>query len=153
MSIPDEEVVTWRFPKHGGPVLEFGYPYSVWWHWSSAALGPCSPPPSPLTPPANSATRAACGPTSTPRCCCWLTPTTTHIYDFLEAVTGTGASVLLRSTRKRRPAMRRPLPDGSYLTTVCAGRYRAGRGYGRLEVRIIEAWMTIELADGTRRIR
>lgn len=72
-------------------------------------------------------------------------------YDFLEAVTNTGASFLLRSTRKRRPTVRRPLPDGSYLTTVCAGRYQAGRGYGRLEVRIIEAWMTIELADGTRR--
>ncbi|MGW2770956.1 transposase, partial [Streptomyces sp. NPDC001275] len=53
--------------------------------------------------------------------------------------------------RKRRPTVRHPLPDGSYLTTVCAGRYQAGRGYGRIEVRITEAWMTIELADGTRR--
>lgn len=26
LSIPDEKAVTWRFPKHGGPVLEFGYP-------------------------------------------------------------------------------------------------------------------------------
>ncbi|GAA3784117.1 hypothetical protein VXC91_42575 [Streptomyces chiangmaiensis] len=26
LSIPDEEKVTWHFPKHGGPVLEFGYP-------------------------------------------------------------------------------------------------------------------------------
>lgn len=66
-------------------------------------------------------------------------------------MTGTGASFLLRSTRKRRPTVRRPLPDGSYLTTVRAGKHRAGRGYGQLEVRIIEAWMTIELADGTRR--
>jgi hypothetical protein len=73
-------------------------------------------------------------------------------YGFLEAVTGTGASFLLRSTRKRRPTLRRPLPDGSCLTTVCAGRYRAGCGDGRLEVRIIEARMTIEPADGTRRI-
>ncbi|GAA1934781.1 IS4 family transposase [Streptantibioticus ferralitis] len=72
-------------------------------------------------------------------------------YDFLEAVTGTGASFLLRSTRKRRPAVRRPLPDGSYLTTICAGKYKAGRGYGRLEVRIVEAWMTVTMADGTRR--
>ncbi|MCX2928206.1 hypothetical protein [Streptomyces sp. NEAU-W12] len=71
-------------------------------------------------------------------------------YDFLEAVAVTGASFLLRSTRKRRPTGRRPLPDGSHLTTICAGRYQAGRGYGRLEVRIIEAWMTIESADGTR---
>ncbi|GAA0672094.1 hypothetical protein GCM10009535_59710 [Streptomyces thermocarboxydovorans] len=43
------------------------------------------------------------------------------------------------------------LPDGSYLTTVCAGKYKAGRGYGRLEVRIVEARMTVTLADGTRR--
>ncbi len=48
-------------------------------------------------------------------------------FDFLEAVTGTGASFLLRSTRKRRPTVRRPLPDGSYLTTICAGKYRSGR--------------------------
>ncbi|NEA64073.1 hypothetical protein [Streptomyces sp. SID12488] len=66
-------------------------------------------------------------------------------------MTGTGASFLLRSTRGRRPTVRRPLPDGSCLTTICAGRYQAGRGYGRLEVRIIEACMTIELADCTRR--
>ncbi|MFI6289888.1 transposase [Streptomyces sp. NPDC051018] len=66
-------------------------------------------------------------------------------------MTGTGASFLLHPTRKRRPTVRRPLPDGSYLTTVCAGNYRAGRGCGRLGVRIAEAWMTTELADGTRR--
>lgn len=72
-------------------------------------------------------------------------------FDFLEAVTGTGASFLLRSTRKRPPAVRRPLPDGSYPTTICAGRYQAGRGYGRLGLRIAEAWMTITPADGTRR--
>ncbi|MFD5514298.1 hypothetical protein ACFWIB_42595 [Streptomyces sp. NPDC127051] len=72
-------------------------------------------------------------------------------YDFMEAVTGTGASFLLRSTRKRRPAVRRPLPDGSCLTTACAGKYQAGRGCGRLGVRIAEARMTVTLADGTRR--
>ncbi|GAA3784122.1 hypothetical protein [Streptomyces chiangmaiensis] len=67
-------------------------------------------------------------------------------------MTGTGASFLMRSTRKRRPTMRRPLPaDGSYLTTICAGKYQAGRGYGRLDVRIVEARMTVTLADGTRR--
>ncbi|WP_128382466.1 hypothetical protein [Streptomyces cavernae] len=72
-------------------------------------------------------------------------------FDFLQTVTDTGASFLLRSTRKRRPAVRRPLPDGSYLTAVCAGKYKAGRGYGRLEVRIVEAWMTVTLGDDTRR--
>ncbi|MGP3690700.1 hypothetical protein ACTVZO_39455 [Streptomyces sp. IBSNAI002] len=45
--------------------------------------------------------------------------------------------------------MRRPLPDGSHLTTICAGKYKAGRGYGQLEVRILKALMTATLADGT----
>ncbi|PWI05472.1 hypothetical protein DIZ27_39155 [Streptomyces sp. NWU339] len=73
-------------------------------------------------------------------------------FDFLAAVTDTGAAFLLRSTRKRRPTVRHPLPDGSCLTTICAGKYQAGRGYGRLEVRIVEARMTtVTLADGTRR--
>ncbi|WP_367325997.1 hypothetical protein [Streptomyces sp. HUAS ZL42] len=47
--------------------------------------------------------------------------------------------------------MRGPLPDGSCLTMVCVGRYRAGGGYGRLEVGIVEVRMAVTLADGTRR--
>lgn len=78
LSIPDEEAVTWRFPKHGGRVLEFGYPCCAWWRWSNAAPAPCSVRPSARTPPANSATRADCCLTWTPRWCCWPTPTTTH---------------------------------------------------------------------------
>lgn len=39
----------------------------------------------------------------------------------------------------------------AHLTSICTGKYRAGRGYGRLEARVIEAWMTVTLADGTRR--
>ncbi|WP_266594045.1 IS4 family transposase [Streptomyces sp. NBC_00365] len=150
LSIPDEEAVTWRFPKHGGPVLEFGYPLL-----RLVALVECG---------TRALLGAAFGPDTTGELgyarrllshldtsMVLLADAYYDAYDFLEAVTGTGASFLLRSTRKRRPTVRRPLPDGSYLTTVCAGRYQAGRGYGRLEVRIIEAWMTIELADGTRR--
>jgi hypothetical protein len=26
LSVPDEPAVAWRYPKHGGPVLKFGYP-------------------------------------------------------------------------------------------------------------------------------
>lgn len=62
------------------------------------------------------------------------------------------SAFLLRSTRKRCPTTRHALPDGSYLTFICSQHYRAGRGYGRrLEVRIIEAWITVRLEDGTQR--
>jgi hypothetical protein len=150
LSIPDEEAVTWCFPKHAGPVLEFGYPLL-----RMVALVECG-------------TRALLGAVFGPdtigelgyarrlldhldASMVLLADAYYDAFDFLEAVTGTGASFLLRSTRKRRPTVRRPLPDGSYLTAVCAGKYKAGRGYGRLEVRIVEAWMTVTLADGTRR--
>ena len=26
LSVPDEQAVAWHYPKHGGPVIEFGYP-------------------------------------------------------------------------------------------------------------------------------
>ncbi|MFE9313464.1 IS4 family transposase [Streptomyces sp. NPDC006706] len=150
LSIPDEEAVTWYFPKHGGQVLEFGYPLL-----RLVALVECG---------TRALLGAAFGPDTTGELgyahrllhhldasMVLLADAYYDAFDFLQAVTGTGASFLLRSTRKRRPAVRRPLPDGSYLTTICTGKYRAGRGYGRLEVRIVEAWMTVTLADGTRR--
>ncbi|QCX82449.1 Transposase DDE domain protein (plasmid) [Streptomyces sp. YIM 121038] len=72
--------------------------------------------------------------------------------DFLNAVSETGAAFLLRSTRKRFPTNRHALPDGSYLTFIRSQHYRADRGYGRrLVVRIIEAWLTVSLEDGTQR--
>jgi hypothetical protein len=80
-----------------------------------------------------------------------LADATTTRTTSLQAVGARQAAFLLRSTRKRRPAVRRALPDGSYLTTIARGKYKAGTGYGRIEVRIIEAWMTVTLADGTRR--
>lgn len=150
LSVPDEEAVTWRYPKHAGEVLEFGYPLL-----RLVALVECG---------TRALLGAAFGPDTTGELgyahrlldhldtsMVLLADAYYDALDFLEAVTGTGASFLLRSTRKRRPTVRRPLPDGSYLTTICAGKYRAGRGYGRLEVRVIEAWMTVTLADGTRR--
>jgi len=149
-SIPDEEALTWRFPKHRGDVLEFGYPLL-----RLVALVECG---------TRALLGAAFGPDTTGelgyahRLLHHLDASTVLLadayydaYDFLQAVTGTGAAFLLHSTRKRRPTVRRQLPDGSYLTTICAGKYKAGRGYGLLEVRIIEARMTVTLADGTRR--
>ncbi|MFC8425532.1 transposase domain-containing protein [Streptomyces sp. NPDC057236] len=55
----------------------------------------------------------------------------------------------LRSTRKRRPTVRRPLPDGSYLTAVLPRRYRARASGQRVQVRVVEAWLTVVLADGS----
>ncbi|MFJ8351643.1 transposase [Streptomyces sp. NPDC094153] len=47
--------------------------------------------------------------------------------------------------------MRRPLPDGSYLTAVLPRRHRARASGQRVEVRVVEAWLTVVLADGTTR--
>ncbi|WP_433528160.1 IS4 family transposase [Micromonospora sp. CA-263727] len=63
---------------------------------------------------------------------------------FLHAVGEHGAHFLVRSTACRRPVIGQRLPDGSYLTRI---------GYGKLPalmlVRIIEAQVTVTLADGT----
>jgi hypothetical protein len=58
----------------------------------------------------------------------------------LAAVTGTGAQYLCRSTAARTPLILRVLPDGSYLSVL---------GYGKVTVRIVEAWITVTYADGT----
>ncbi|MFJ5157517.1 IS4 family transposase [Streptomyces sp. NPDC088353] len=150
LSIPDEKAVTRHYPKHGGERLEFGYPLL-----RLVALVECG---------TRALVGASFGPDTTGELgyahrllphlnasMMLLADAYYDAFDFLDAVTGTGAAFLLRSTRKRRPTVRHPLPDGSYLTTVCAGKYQAGRGYGRLEVRIVEARMTVTLADGTRR--
>lgn len=70
-------------------------------------------------------------------------------YDFLRTTAATGASFLIRATRKRRPRIRRRLPDGSSLITV-HGHRRAKDG-PTMHLRLIEAWTTVTLADGTRR--
>jgi hypothetical protein len=72
-------------------------------------------------------------------------------FDFLQAVQDTGARFVMRSTRKRCPTVRRPLPDGSYLTAVLPRRYQARASGQRIQVRVVEAWLTVVLADGSRR--
>ena len=57
---------------------------------------------------------------------------------FLTGVAATGAQFLARLKSTRRPPLLRPLPDGSYLARL-----------GALTVRIIEADLTVTLADGT----
>lgn len=149
--VPDEPAVTWHFPKHIGEVKEFGYPLT-----RLVALVECG---------TRAIIDAVFGPdrigelsyahrllTSLDASMLLLADAYYDAVDFLNAVSETGADFLLRSTRKRNPTNRRPLPDGSYLTFIRSQHYRAGRGYGqRLEVRIIEAWITITLEDGTSR--
>lgn len=150
LSVPDEQAVTWRYPKHCGPVKEFGYPLV-----RLVALVECG---------TRALIGAAFGPDATGELGyahrllahldeSMVLPADAYYdaHDFLQQVTQTRAAFLLRSTRKRRPAVRRALPDGSYLTTIARGKYKAGTGYGRIEVRIVEARMTVTLADGTRR--
>jgi hypothetical protein len=57
---------------------------------------------------------------------------------FLAGIAGTGAQFLARLKSTRRPPLIAPLEDGSYLARL-----------GTLTVRIIEADLTVHLADGT----
>ncbi|GGW29095.1 transposase [Streptomyces griseoloalbus] len=150
LNVPDEPAVTWHYPKHVGPMREFGYPIV-----RLVTLVECG---------TRALIDAVFGPDRTGensyahRLLGSLDGSMLLLADaydavgFLTAVSDTGAAFLLRSTRKRRPTVRHPLPDGSYRTFIQSNNHRAGRGYGqRLEVRVIEAWVTVTLADGTRR--
>ncbi|MEV3859116.1 IS4 family transposase [Streptomyces sp. NPDC050095] len=149
--VPDDPAVTWRFPKHVGEVREFGCPMV-----RLVALVACG---------TRALLDAAFGPdrigelsyahrllASLDASMLLLADAYYDAVDFLNAVSETGAAFLLRSARKRRPTTRHALPDGSYLTFIRSQHYRAGRGYGRrLEVQIIEAWVTVRLEDDTQR--
>ncbi|WP_326598302.1 transposase [Streptomyces sp. NBC_01803] len=65
-------------------------------------------------------------------------------FDFLGEVAATGAQFLVRSSARRCPTVGRRLPDGSYLAQL-------NGGYRLLPVRVVEAWVTVTLADGTAR--
>jgi hypothetical protein len=58
----------------------------------------------------------------------------------LADIAATEAHFLCRSGARRTPLILRRLSDGSYLSVL---------GYGRLKVRIVEAWVTVIWADGT----
>lgn len=143
--------MTWHYPKHIGRVREFGYPIV-----RLVTLVECG---------TRALLDAVFGPDRTGEISyahrllgrldasmLLLADAYCDAVGFLTAVSDTGAAFLLRSTRKRRPTVRYPLPDGSYRTFIHSNNYRAGRGYGqRLEVGVIEVWVTVTLTDGTRR--
>jgi len=100
LSVPDEKAVTWRYPKHGGPVLEFGYPLI-----RLVALVECG---------TRALLGAAFGPDTTgelgyahrllahlDESMVLLADAYYDAHDFLQAVTATYAAFLLRSTRKK----------------------------------------------------
>jgi hypothetical protein len=150
-TVPDEEAVTWHYPKHRGEIRTFGYPLvrlvALVECGTRALLGACFGPDT-TGELAYAHRLLGCLDASM----VLLADAYYDAFDFLRAVSGTGAHFVLRSTRKRRPSLRRPLADGSYLTVIRRREYRAGRGYELPEVRVIEAWVTVTLADGTRRI-
>jgi hypothetical protein len=143
LHVPGDQAVTWRYPKRAGERLEFGYPLL-----RLLALIECG---------TRAVLAAAFGPEATgelPRArplLAALDATMLLLADagfdateFLRDITMTGAQFLIRSTARRCPTPLRHLPDGSYLAQL---------GYGLLPalipVRIIEAAVTITLADGT----
>ncbi|MGX4688313.1 IS4 family transposase [Streptomyces sp. JNUCC 63] len=147
LQLPDRSPVTCHFPKRSGQEREFGYPLLR------------------LVTLVETGTRAviaaAFGPESdgelayARRLLAHLEAKMLVLADagfdavaFLRDIHTTGAQFLVRSSASRRPLVQRRLPDGSYLTRL-SGPYRAGHGYGMLTVRVIEAWITVTLADGT----
>ena len=145
LHVPDDPAVTWRYPRRAGERLEFGYPLI-----RLLALVECG-------------TRAVLAAASGPEAAGELAYARTLLTaldagmilladayfdtaEFLRDISLTRARFLVRSAARRCPTPLRHLPDGSYLTRV---------GYGVLpaliEVRVIEAAVTITLADGTTR--
>jgi hypothetical protein len=117
LVVPDEKAVTWHYPKHIGKDREFGYPLV-----RLVALVECG---------TRAILDAGFGPdrigelSYAHRLLGRLNSSMILLWDAyydamssLTAVSDTGASFLLRSTRKRRPTVRHPLPDGSYLKAV-----------------------------------
>ncbi|MGW2255754.1 IS4 family transposase [Kitasatospora sp. NPDC001660] len=143
LHTPDDESLLWRYPKRIGEVMEFGYPLL-----RLLVLVECG---------TRALIAAAFGPESrgeltyTSRLLDALDTSMLLLADaafdggeFLRDVTATGAQFLVRSSARRVPTPDGHLADGSYLARI---------GYGvlpvLLTVRIIEASVTVTLADGT----
>jgi Transposase DDE domain len=147
LQLPDRAPVTGRFPKRSGTEREFGYPLmrlvtlveTGTRAIIAAAFGPESD--GELAYAARLLDRLEAN-------MLVLADAGFNAIGFLRGIHTTGAQFLVRSSATRRPLVQYRLPDGSYLTRLSAP-YRAGHGYGMLTVRVIEAWITVKLADGT----
>lgn len=149
LHVPDQDTITWRYPKRSGQVMEFGYPLlrllAVVECGTRAVLAACFGPDDvgELT-----YARGLLG--CLDRSMLLLADAGFDAAEFLAEATATGAQFLVRSSASRCPTIQDRLPDGSYLARL-RGPYRAGAGYTLLPVRVIEAWITVTLADGTTR--
>ncbi|MFI6063555.1 IS4 family transposase [Streptomyces sp. NPDC051286] len=147
LHVPEDEQVTWRYPKRAGDKREFGYPLLrllVIVECGTRALLAAA-----FGPEADGETVYAA------RLLGRLDASMLLLADvafdsraLLEQVSATGAQFLVRSGARRCPTIVRRLPDGSYLSYL-PGPYQPGRGYPSLPVRVIEAWITVTLDDGT----
>jgi len=145
LHAPDDPAITWRCPKRGGGRREYGYPLlrlvaliecgtrAV----LAAAFGPEAAGELPYARQLLAALDAGM---------LLLADAGFDAAEFLRDIGLAGAQFLIRSTASRCPTALAHLPDGSYLARL---------GYGVLPalipVRIIEATVTITLADGTTR--
>ncbi|MFK0297509.1 IS4 family transposase [Streptomyces sp. NPDC090442] len=141
LQLPDRDPVTARFPKRRGEVREFGYPLLR------------------LVTLIETGTRAVIGAAFGPEAegelvyagrllhrlqaeMLVLADAGFDAWEFLRDVHAGGAQFLVRSSARRCPTIVKRLPDGSYLARL---------GGGKLPVRVVEAWITLTLADGTTR--
>ncbi|MDQ0791671.1 hypothetical protein QFZ58_000159 [Streptomyces sp. B1I3] len=118
--------MVWHHPKHGGQRLEFGLPLL-----RTVAMVGCGTRPRSTRPSDRTIGELGYAHRLLPRLNASM-PLPADASDVPDAVTDTGAASLSRPTCKQRPTVRPPLPDGSRLTTVRAGKYQAERGCGRL---------------------
>ncbi|WP_406724587.1 IS4 family transposase [Streptomyces sp. GD-15H] len=143
LHAPDDESVTWRYPKRAGETVEFGYPLL-----RLLVLVECG---------TRALMAAAFGPESegelpyAKRILSALDETMLLLADaafdgneFLDAVHRSGARFLVRSGARRVPTPAEHLGDGSYLARIGYGVLRV-----LLPVRVIEAALTVTLAGGT----
>ncbi|MCT9935410.1 IS4 family transposase [Planotetraspora sp. A-T 1434] len=145
LHVPDHEAVTWRYPKRGGDQMEYGYPLLRLLviiecgtrALLAAAFGPDDDGETTYARTLLGALNARM---------LMLADAGFDAAGFLHDLAATGAQFLVRSSARRCPVIERRLPDGSYLAQI---------GYGvlpvLLPVRIIEARVTVTLADGTSR--
>lgn len=150
LHAPDAEQITWRYPKRIGDTIEFGYPLlrllAVVECGTRAVLAACFGPETTGELPYARRLLGCLDSTML-----LLADANFDAIDFLHDLADTGAYFLVRSSARRRPVIQHRLPDGSYLATLNTAVYRAGAGYRLLPVRVIEAWITVTLADGTTR--
>lgn len=151
LHVPDLEQITWRFPKRQvGELREFGYPLL-----RLLVIVECG---------TRALLAAAFGPESDGELVyagrllgvldagmLLLADAAFDAIGFLTEVSATGAQFLVRSSASRAPTLTGRLPDGSYLARI-NGAWVPGAGWPVLSVRVVEAWITVTLADGGSRV-